>query len=78
MIVAALDATFERKKFGNIINLLPLAESVVKLSAVCVHCYREAAFTKRIVDSKEVELIGGSDVYQPVCRQCYFSKIKPN
>lgn len=38
VVVAALDGTFERKPFGNIINLIPLAEKVSKLNAVCVYC----------------------------------------
>lgn len=59
MIVAALDGTFQRKAFGNIINLLPVAEKVIKLSAVCVYCTKEAAFTLRTIDSQEIELIGG-------------------
>ena len=71
MIVAALDSTFERKPFGSILNLIPLAESVVKLSAVCNTCFREAAFTRRISEEKEVEVIGGSDKYLAVCRQCF-------
>ena len=71
VIVAALDGTFERKPFGTILNLIPIAESVIKLSAVCNTCFREAAFTKRISNEKEVEVIGGSDKYLAVCRQCY-------
>ncbi|XP_042338599.1 thymidine kinase, cytosolic-like [Plectropomus leopardus] len=54
IIVAALDGTFQRKPFGNILNLVPLAESVVKLHAVCMQCYKEAAYTKRIGAEKEV------------------------
>ena len=38
VLVAALDGTFQRKPFGNIINLLPIAEKVTKLTAVCVYC----------------------------------------
>ncbi|XP_035516140.1 thymidine kinase, cytosolic [Morone saxatilis] len=71
IIVAALDGTFQRKPFGNILNLIPLAESVVKLNAVCMQCYKEAAYTKRIGAEKEVEVIGGADKYQAVCRKCY-------
>ncbi|KAM6972318.1 thymidine kinase, cytosolic [Aplochiton taeniatus] len=71
VIVAALDGTFQRKAFGNILNLVPLAESVVKLNAVCMQCYKEAAYTKRLGTEKEVEVIGGSDKYQAVCRRCY-------
>ncbi|XP_070408128.1 thymidine kinase, cytosolic isoform X2 [Nothobranchius furzeri] len=71
IIVAALDGTFQRKPFGNILNLVPLAESVVKLHAVCMQCYKDAAYTKRIGAEKEVEVIGGADKYQAVCRKCY-------
>ncbi|XP_007483002.1 thymidine kinase, cytosolic isoform X2 [Monodelphis domestica] len=75
IIVAALDGTFQRKAFGNILNLVPLAESVVKLTAVCMECFREAAYTKRLGIEKEVEVIGGADKYHSVCRLCYFKKV---
>nr|XP_058140793.1 thymidine kinase, cytosolic isoform X1 [Dasypus novemcinctus] len=54
VIVAALDGTFQRKAFGNILNLVPLAESVVKLTAVCMGCFREASYTKRLGAETEV------------------------
>ena len=54
VIVAALDGTFQRKPFGSILNLVPLTESVVKLKAVCMLCYKDAAFTKRLGSEKEV------------------------
>uniref|UniRef100_A0A8C6KH63 Thymidine kinase n=1 Tax=Nothobranchius furzeri TaxID=105023 RepID=A0A8C6KH63_NOTFU len=57
IIVAALDGTFQRKPFGNILNLVPLAESVVKLHAVCMQCYKDAAYTKRIGAEKEVRTV---------------------
>nr|XP_060620359.1 thymidine kinase, cytosolic [Anolis sagrei ordinatus] len=74
VIVAALDGTFQRKAFGNILQLVPLAESVVKLNAVCMECFREASYTKRLGAEKEVEVIGGADKYHSVCRVCYFKK----
>lgn len=71
VIVAALDGTFERKAFGSVLELVPIAESVVKLNAVCTSCYREAAFTKRLGNEKEIEIIGGTDKYIATCRQCF-------
>ena len=71
VLISALDGTFERKTFGNILNLIPMAEKVEKLDAVCMDCKNSASFTKRITSSKEIELIGGSDVYKPVCRRCF-------
>nr|XP_033815949.1 thymidine kinase, cytosolic [Geotrypetes seraphini] len=78
VIVAALDGTFQRKAFGGILNLVPLAESVVKLNAVCMECFREAAYTKRLGAEKEVEVIGGADKYHSVCRHCYFQRALEN
>ncbi|KAM7426030.1 Thymidine kinase [Porites harrisoni] len=76
VIVAALDGTFQRQAFGGVLNLVPLAESVVKLNAVCMHCYQDAAFTKRLGSEKMVEVIGGADKYMAVCRDCYhFSSV---
>jgi hypothetical protein len=71
VIVAALDGTFQRKPFGKICELVPLAESVVKLTAVCQICQASAAFSKRLGDEKQIELIGGADKYIAVCRHCY-------
>ena len=59
VLVAALDGTFERKAFGKIVGLIPLAEKVSKLSAICVYCNQDAAFTKRVVASRQIKLIGG-------------------
>ena len=75
VIVAALDSTYERKPFGSIPNLVPLADSVKKLSAVCKLCAGEAAFTKRRLTeslSNAVEIIGGDELYMAVCRTCFF------
>ncbi|AMB18394.1 M061R [Myxoma virus] len=72
LIVAALDGTFQRKPFTNICELIPLAENVTKLNAVCMYCYKDASFSKRLGNETEIEIIGGSDKYKSVCRKCYF------
>jgi thymidine kinase len=71
VIVAGLSGTYERKGFGSFLELLPLAEKVSKLSAICEVCHGLAHFTKRISDEKDVEVIGGKEKYIPVCRQCF-------
>jgi len=75
VVVAALDGTFQRRAFSNILELVPLAESVVKLVAVCMGCFRDAAFSKRITREAGVEVIGGADKYMAVCRACYHSPV---
>ncbi|XP_014666491.1 PREDICTED: thymidine kinase, cytosolic-like [Priapulus caudatus] len=76
VIVAALDGTFQRQGFGNILNLVPLAESVNKLTAVCMKCYGDASYTKRKGHETALEVIGGADKYMAVCRSCFESPQK--
>lgn len=73
VIVAGLILDCYRKKFGYILDLIPLADKVTHLKAICTECNKigkesEAIFTKRLVNSSEQTLIGGSDKYTAVCR----------
>jgi thymidine kinase len=72
VIVVGLDGDFLRRPFGKICELVPMAEEVVKITAVCMACHeKDAHFTRRTVQSNETELIGGADMYIAVCRDCY-------
>jgi thymidine kinase len=71
VIVAALDGTFERKAYKHISDMVPMAEKIDKLCAVCAVCGSDAAFTRRLGPAKVVELVGGSELYLPVCRGCH-------
>lgn len=75
--VAALDGTFLREPFLNISHLIPLAEDVVRLSALCMLCKdgTKAPFSfclnqARIQHGLNI-LIGGAETYQSVCRKHY-------
>lgn len=69
VIAAGLDADAFQRKFGELLDCIPIASDVSKLSALCMHCKDGTAgpFTKRTVDSTELELIGGSDMYIATC-----------
>jgi len=59
-----------------VLDLLPLCDSVTKLAAQCGMCAgrpRPALFSMRIAGDKSgaQELVGGAEVYKPVCRGCY-------
>ncbi|WJX22937.1 thymidine kinase [Trifolium repens] len=71
VIVAGLDGNYLRKSFGSVLDIIPLADSITKLTARCEICGKNALFTLRKTQDKQVELIGGVDVYMPVCRQHY-------
>lgn len=72
VIIAALDGTFQRKPFGRVLELVPLADAVTKLNAVCMKCCAlEAPFSKRITNELDIQVIGGAEKYIAVCRKCY-------
>ena len=71
VIIAGLDADAFQRKWGEILDCVPIACEVTKLSALCKYCGsgRPGPFTKRIVENTDLELIGGSDMYVAVCRK---------
>jgi thymidine kinase len=70
--VCGLDGDFERKKFGQILDLIPICDKVTKLTSLCSLCKNgtHGIFSKRISSEKEQTVVG-SDNYIPVCRNCY-------
>ena len=73
VIISALDGDYNREPFENIMKLIPHAESIVKLSALCINCKdgTKANYSLRLVANEKRELIGGADIYSPVCRYHY-------
>ncbi len=71
VILTGLDGDYKQGKIGEIIDCIPLADKVFKLSAMCMECMdgTHGPFTKRIVDNTETELIGGKEMYRAVCRK---------
>jgi hypothetical protein len=57
--------------FGQVCDLLALTEELQKFSAVCHGCSEDAAFSQRLTADTAVELIGGSEMYVPMCRPCF-------
>jgi len=76
VIVASLVGNYNREGFNDILNLIPKAEKVTMLTAVCMSCHEDGAtFTKLIrndVTPDGTELVGGKESYMAVCRKCYF------
>ena len=68
--VCGLDCDYRMKKFGQMLDLIPIADHVEKLHAVCTLCKAPASFTKRLTNETAQKVIG-SDNYIPVCRACH-------
>lgn len=75
IFVSGLDGDFERKKFGQILDLIPLCDKVTKLTSLCSVCKDGTLgiFSMRLTNDTQQTLIG-SDNYIPVCRACYEKK----
>ncbi len=70
--ICGLDGDFERKKFGQILDLIPLCDKITKLTSLCSRCKdgTPGIFSMRLTTEKNQMLVG-SDNYIPVCRNCY-------
>jgi len=71
VILAGLDGDYRQAVFGELLTLVPLADEVVKLSALCMECRdgTPGPFSKRICEGADQELVGAADKYQAVCRK---------
>ena len=71
LVIAGLDGDYKREPFGDILRLIPHAESVNKLHALCTLCGdgTKASFTKRLVNNNQCVLVGSTESYIPVCRK---------
>ncbi len=74
VIVAGLDMDYKGKPFGQMPNLLAIAEYVTKVHAVCTKTGKMANYTNRIVDSDELILLGDTKKYEALSRKS-FNKI---
>ena len=77
VIVSGLDKDFRGEPFGNMPSILAMAESVTKLTAICVKCGENATCTQRIINglparyTDEIVLVGAKESYEPRCRKCH-------
>lgn len=68
VVVAGLSGDYMRRPFGKILNLIPKADKVVFLKAVCA-CGDAAPFTKR--NGGGFDLVNVNCSYTPVCGKCF-------
>ena len=72
VIVAGLDMDYQGKPFGQMPNLLSIADYITKVHAICMKCGDIAHFSYRIGHDRNRILLGEKDVYEPRCRSCFY------
>lgn len=75
VICVGLDGDAERKPFGELLELVPYCDSVVKKHAFCRRCATPtpAIFTYRKIQQLNQVHVGGADIYEPLCRKHYLN-----
>jgi thymidine kinase len=75
VVVVGLDGDSDRKPFGDILRLIPLADKVERLTSLCKRCGdgTPGLFSALVRGSKggEQVFVGGSDSYEAMCRKHY-------
>ena len=71
VIIAGLDLDFKGQPFGPMPALLAIADEVTKVHAICVRCGSLAYVSHRLVSNDKQVLLGETQEYEPLCRECY-------
>ena len=77
-VLAGLDRDFRGEPFGPILDMIEQAKEnmieheVYALNANCYICGEPAAYSKRLVSNDDIVLVGGDDIYQPVCKKHFY------
>lgn len=77
LYIVGLDGDSNRRAFGEILECIPLADTVEKLTSFCQRCangtpglfsYRRSGITDRQIE------VGGPEIYESLCRECYLQQ----
>jgi thymidine kinase len=79
VVVVGLDGDSDRRPFGDVLRLVPLADEVVRLTALCKRCGDgTAALFSALVKGQKTEQIcvGGGDRYEAMCRRHFLLNLR--
>lgn len=74
--VAGLDMDRKGIPFNTTIQLMGIADKVIKFNAVCQDCGEDAYVTVKENDVEAERILVGNDGYKPVCRSCSHKYLK--
>lgn len=73
VIIAGLDGDFNREPIGDILELIPFADQVIKKNAICgyIDCNNNAIFTYKKSNDNSIVDVGSNEKYMSMCRTHY-------
>ncbi|MEQ8554228.1 MAG: thymidine kinase [Cyclobacteriaceae bacterium] len=75
VIVAGLDMDFMGKPFSPMDQLMSIAEYITKVHAICMNCGKIASYSYRRTKSTQTVVLGEKDIYEALCRKCFYDKM---
>jgi len=76
VIIAGLDMDFLGNPFGEMPNLLSIADHITKVHAICLDCGEIANHSYRTENDKKLIALGEKNKYKPLCRECFNENLK--
>jgi len=76
VIVVGLDGDSDRQPFGEVLNLIPIADTITKLTALCKRCACDGKESPGLFSAlkgtkTDQVCVGGGDTYEALCRRHY-------
>jgi len=70
--VSSIELSFSGQPFEEVLKIMPYCTQIVKCSAVCAICQKDARYTYKKVDNEisapdEIQ-VGGEEIYEPRCQ----------
>lgn len=70
--ISFLDYDFRKQPFKYTKDLCDISTSYTVLKGTCYECGRQSRFTKKHTGNTDVVIeVGGSELYSPVCGECF-------
>jgi len=75
--VAGLNGDANQNLFGNLYKLISIVDNIVFLTALCIKCNNgnSAIFSKKNINNNLIVEVGGSELYEVVCREHLLSNV---
>ena len=71
IIVSGLSSDFTNSPFGGMGKVLSTADEIIHLTAICNRCGGTATRTHRLTDEIEQVVVGGDNIYESLCSDCW-------
>lgn len=71
VICGGLDIDYRGEPFEVTMRIASIADETLKLHAVCTNCGKDAWISHRLVNKEDRIVVGGTETYTALCRECY-------